>query len=163
MLKGRSKPAFKVTALLAMAVLAVAATSPPALAELELEGFWIRAMPPGQPMAAGYGDIINRGDEPVHIRELSTNIAHNAELHSSVHENGRVRMMPMTLTPLAPEARIRLTPGGDHLMLMGVTSSPQAGDKVELCIVVMHTDVSGNSRVCHEVPVLRNAPSEGDD
>lgn len=161
--KGPSLHPIRVTALLTVVSLAAAATSLQAVAELELEGFWIRAMPPGQPMAAGYGDIVNRGDQPIQIRELSTNIAQNAELHTSVHENGRVRMMPMTSEPLAPGARIQLTPAGDHLMLMGVTQSPQLGDKVELCIAFMQTDAADSGRACHEIPVLRKAPSQGDD
>jgi len=161
--KGRSLHPIRVAALLTVVSLATTVASLEAAAELELEGFWIRAMPPGQPMAAGYGDIVNRGDRPIQIRELSTNIAQNAELHSSIHENGRVRMVPMASEPLAPGARIQLTPGGDHLMLMGVTQSPQLGDKVELCIAFMRTDVTDSGRACHEIPVLRKAPSQGDD
>lgn len=161
--KGSSLHPIRVAALLTVVSLAAAATSLQAVAGLELEGFWIRAMPPGQPMAAGYGDIVNRGDRPIQIRELSTNIAQNAELHSSIHENGRVRMVPMASEPLAPGARIQLTPGGDHLMLMGVTQSPQPGDKVELCIVFMPSAVADSGRTCHEIPVLRKAPSQGDD
>ncbi len=161
--RSHSHPPTLGAVVVALLSISIAATSLNASAEVVLEDFWIRAMPPGQPMAAGYGAIVNRGDKPVQITGLSSNIAQHAELHSSVHDNGRVHMMPMTLAPLAPGARIELSPGGDHLMLMGVTQAPQMGGKVELCISLTDTDVSESSQACHEIPVLQKAPSQGED
>ena len=57
-----------------MAILSVGITLS-AQAQLTLESFWIRAMPPGQPMTAGYGTIIISSDGPTTILGASVTFA----------------------------------------------------------------------------------------
>ena len=127
-----------------------------AQAQLNLESFWIRAMPPGQPMTAGYGTIINSSDGPTTILGASVTFADKVEFHETVTVDDAVRMQPMEGLTLEAGESLTLTPGGAHLMIMGVTTMPSEGANVALCVQ------TNDEETCTKAPVMRQAPAAMD-
>ena len=140
---------------LLMAILGVGITLP-AQAQLTLENFWVRAMPPGQPMTAGYGKIINSSNGPTTILGASVTFADKVELHETITVNDAVRMQPMGNLTLEAGESLTLTPGGAHLMIMGITTMPSEGTNVALCVQ------TSAEEVCTKAPVMRQAPATMD-
>ena len=110
----------------------------PALAapSLEVSKAWMRALPPGQPTAAAYMTLRNTGAEPLRLVAASSPIARSVEMHESSQVQGMWRMRQLDHISLGADEQIVLAPGGAHLMLFGVKSSPQAGDKVEITLTL---------------------------
>lgn len=126
-------------------------------AELDIENFWVRAMPPTQAMTAAYGRLVNTGSTEVSIGAIRTDIATAAELHHTVRRGDRVTMEAMGSVRLAPGEQLTLKPGGAHLMLTGIETMPQPGTDVTLCV-----EADGQSH-CIQAPVLRQAPDGAHD
>lgn len=141
----------------AAAVTSLAALASVAQAEVALEQFWVRAMPPTQKMTAGYGVVRNTGQESITITGGSAAFAGRVEMHTTVRDGDSVRMVPMEPTSLAPGEALTLEPGGPHMMLMGVADMPAADTEVKLCV----TTSSGDQ--CTTAPVLRSAPMSAHD
>ncbi len=138
-----------------MAILGVGITLS-AQAQINLESFWIRAMPPGQPMTAGYGKIINSSDGPTTILGASVTFADKVEFHETVTVDDAVRMQPMASITLEAGESLTLTPGGAHLMIMGVATMPSEGANVALCVQTTAKEA------CTKAPVMRQAPATMD-
>jgi copper(I)-binding protein len=123
-------------------------------AELTIEDAWVRAMPPTQKMTAGYATITNSGDEAVTVAGASSPIAKMSELHTTVKDGDRMRMVPLDPVTLEPGQQFTFTPGGPHVMLMGVASMPSEGTEVEFCF-----EMADGSHACTKAPVSRGNPS----
>jgi hypothetical protein len=98
---------------------------------LEIEGAWIREVPPGAMMTAAYGRLTNRGSQLLVVDGGFSKDFASAELHRTVIENGMFRMVADRLE-LAPGASAALEPGGLHLMLMRPARPLKAGDTLPL-------------------------------
>ena len=138
-----------------LALLLVMMGSQYAAAELVLEGFWVRAMPPTQTMTAAYGRITNGGSEAVRVTGASSDVAADTSLHESRQSGDQVRMVAMGEVQLAVGESLELAPGGAHLMLMGIATMPAPDSEVEICI---H---SGEDNSCVAAPVQRQAEPTG--
>lgn len=121
-------------------------------AQMVIDELWVRAMPPTQTMTAAYGSVTNHGNEAVTISGVNASFAGNAELHSSVSDGDSVRMTALGPVTLAPHESLTLSPGGNHIMLMNVSSMPVPESSVQICF---DTD---QQSVCAMAKVLRDAP-----
>ena len=93
---------------------------------------WIRMLPGGMPMMAGFANIVNRCDTPVTVvKASSTNFA-DTSLHETTLVNGISRMRPVPELRIAPGATATLKAGGMHLMLMNPTAGMKAGRSVPI-------------------------------
>jgi copper(I)-binding protein len=70
-------------------------------------------------MGAAYLTVVNHGPEPDRLVAVESSLAHAAELHESVEEEGVMRMVahPEGLD-LPPGGTLELVPGGKHIMLI---------------------------------------------
>lgn len=127
--------------------LAVALADDPGLA---LENAWIRAMPPGMKMTAGFGTLRNAGPEPIELTAYSSPQFADVSLHRSETIDGVSRMREVPSLVVAAGTRIELEPGGYHLMLM----APRAGLQPDRPIVVVMQSADGREYP-FEVPVER--------
>lgn len=123
-------------------------------AELTIEQGWVRAMPPTQKMTAGYATLTNNGDAAVTIAGAKSPIAKLSELHTTVKDGDRMRMVPLDPVTIEPGQQFTFTPGGPHVMLMGVSTMPAEGTEVELCF-----DLADGREACASVPVTRGSPA----
>ena len=100
--------------------LCLLAFSSAALAEINLLGSnaWIRLAPPGSMMLAGYVELENKGDQPLRITGGQSGAFGSVEIHRTEEVDGVSRMRAVPVLEIAPGQRVKLEPGGLHLMLM---------------------------------------------
>lgn len=103
---------------------------------LAVHDAWIRAMPPGATMAAGYATLSNDGDAPVTILTAQSDTFRNVTLHETLVSGDVSKMREVHRLVVAPGATIKLEPGGRHLMLMSPRHDIVAGDKVGITFLL---------------------------
>jgi copper(I)-binding protein len=131
------------------ACLLLAACSPPATENsLDFENAWVRAMPPGSMMTAGFGRLLNNSDTAIEISAYSSPQFEDVSLHQTVLKDGLSRMNEVPVLNLAAGSEIELAPGGYHLMFM-----QPIGELTE--IVEIHFELAGGQRFSFELPVER--------
>ena len=91
---------------------------------------WIRLLPGGMPMQAGFGRIDNRCPMPATILSASSPAYANVELHESKMVGGVSRMRAVPELRIAPDGAAVLQPGGLHLMLMQPRATLKPGSRV---------------------------------
>ncbi len=119
---------------------------------LQLEGAWVRALPPTQPTTAAYVSIENTSTSAVSITGARVENAGRVEIHTSEEVDGLVRMSQVSTLKLEPGATLELAPGGTHLMLFELASMPKPGDSRELCL-----ELAGGESVCTTADVRKSA------
>ena len=93
---------------------------------------WIRLMPGGMPMQAGFGRIENRCPMPVTIVAARSPAYASVELHETRTVDGVSRMRAVPELRIAPDASAVMKPGGLHLMLMQPHKPLKPGSKVAI-------------------------------
>lgn len=99
-----------------------------------VEEAWVREVPPGRDMSAGFLMLTNQTDDTIALVRVETEAARSVELHSTRHEDGMMSMQRVLAYTLEPQSTHRLAPGGDHLMLIGLRESPARGDSIALTL-----------------------------
>jgi hypothetical protein len=88
----------------------------------------------GQAGAAGNGAVYvlieNRGPEADALLGASSDAAKTVELHETRQEGGVMRMRPLAAVEVPAGGRIEMKPGGQHIMLLGLTRDLRPGDTV---------------------------------
>jgi hypothetical protein len=107
---------------------ASAAASPPKVTDA-----WIRATPPGAVTAAAYLTITSAGVAD-RLVAAATPAAGAVEIHTHVEEAGSERMVRVAELTLPADEAVRLTPGGQHLMLVDIKTPMVPGTKVALSL-----------------------------
>ena len=125
---------------------AVAAEDPVLL----LEEGWIRAMPPGMNMTAGFGRLRNLSDRPLEILGFSSPAFGEVSLHLSETLDGVSRMREIPTLRIEAGASVELAPGGYHLMLM----LPREALQPDQPVTVVLTTADGDA-FSFTVPVER--------
>ncbi|MBC6943250.1 MAG: copper chaperone PCu(A)C [Xanthomonadales bacterium] len=101
-----------------------------AAGRLEVHDAWVRAIPPGASMTAGYATLSNAGDAPVTILTAQSDTFRNVSLHETIVAKDIAKMREVHRLVVAPGGTIKLEPGGYHLMLMSPRRAIAIGDKV---------------------------------
>lgn len=98
----------------------------------EVREGWVRLLPGGMPMQAGFGRIENHCAVPVTIVAARSPAYGSVELHETRIVEGVSRMRAVPELRIAPERSAVLKPGGLHLMLMQPRKPLKAGSKVAI-------------------------------
>lgn len=93
---------------------------------------WIRLLPGGMPMHAGFARIENRCDKAVEVVAATSPAYAEVELHETTRIQGVSRMRQIPALPIAARGQARLQPGGLHLMLMRPQRELKAGELVNI-------------------------------
>jgi periplasmic copper chaperone A len=84
---------------------------------------WVRAMPPGGTVTAGYGKITNTGPGADRLVDASLNGAARSEIHSTTVRAGIVKTGPLRDgIPIPAGQTVELTPGNLHITFSGLSS-----------------------------------------
>lgn len=127
------KRKFPRLAFLALAALSLAACQPAETpTEPALENAWIRSMPPGMKMTAGFGTLNNVTEEKIEISAFSSPQFRDVSLHRTEVVDGVSSMSEVESLNLCSGETLEMAPGGYHLMLMGPRVSMAPGQTVEL-------------------------------
>jgi hypothetical protein len=127
------------------------AANPP----IEIVDAWARATPPGVATGAAYCKIVNHGPAD-RLLGAHSPAARSVELHSTTRdERGVEAMAHAGEIAIAAGGTIELSPGGTHLMLVGIGGPLVADRSIEITLVFAN---AGEIEV--EVPVVdaRAAP-----
>ncbi len=93
---------------------------------------WIRLIPSGMSMQAGFGRIDNPCAMPATIVSASSAAYGSVALHESKVVGGVSRMRAVIELRIAPDSGAVLQPGGLHLMLMQPKATLKAGSRVAI-------------------------------
>ena len=116
----------------------------------------MRALPPVQKTTAAYLQVTNEGPAALTITGATSNVSEAAEIHESSLVDGMMRMAPMGDVALSAGSMLAFTPGGNHLMLLGLARMPMPGESVELCLTFAERDP-----LCTEAPVRKGGTDGG--
>jgi copper(I)-binding protein len=153
-----SKPSLQITHLL---LLFFCGVSKAALADglpIKVENAWLQAVPPVAEATAAYMRIRNLSQSPLQLTGASSSIATKVELMITTrHPRNGQEMMGMESVDtleIPPEGVLELKPGGNHLMIMGLTSHPKEGERIKLTARF----APGDQRLDLEIPVFKQEP-----
>jgi copper(I)-binding protein len=117
---------------------------------------WVRATPSGQGTTAAYFTVCNAGSEAVELVGIDTPAADIVELHETKRdESGVASMAPIAGVTLAPKESLSFTPGGKHVMLIGVHDGLAEGATAQLTL-----HFSDGSTAVVQAPVKTQAAEE---
>ncbi len=102
-------------------------------AGLTVENSWARPAAVGQ-MGVIYLTVKDTG-APDRLVGVKTPVAEDAQLHISKMDGNMMQMRPVDAIPVAPGQPLVLSPGGYHVMLMGLKHALKEGDTVPVTLV----------------------------
>lgn len=128
--------------------------------DLTISGAYTRAMLPKAQVGGGYFVIENKGAAPDRLLGGSTEAAKSVQIHQMKMEGEMMKMGPVEGGLEIPAGgNVALTPGGYHLMMMGVGTPFKEGECLQLTL---------SFEQAGDVPVVLNvagsaadAPPEG--
>lgn len=143
-----SRTSLRLGALLLGATLALSACSPspaedsmaasasPQADAITMTDAWVKTAESG--MSAAFGELRNDGSEDVTVVSATTAASDMLELHETVeNESGAMVMRKIEGGFVIPAGEsLDLEPGGDHIMLMGLTAPVVAGDEVTFTLTL---------------------------
>lgn len=103
--------------------------------DLIISDAWIREMPPGPGMTAGYLQIENHGPGTVSLKAFSSEAFGRIEMHETREVDGQVQMRPIETADIAPGDILQMAPGGRHLMLFEPAQPLKAGERRALTLL----------------------------
>ena len=123
--------------LLALACLGLAACQNATAPVVEVSDALCRPTPNGRDLTGCYMTLTATTDD--RLVSASTPAAAEAQIHSVSTEGGVMTMAEMPDgMPLPARTPAQLAPGGNHIMLLGVTSPLKPGDTVDLVLTFEH-------------------------
>lgn len=112
---------------------APAAETPTATAAVTATDAWCRPSPNGAKAGGCYVTLTAATDD--RLMGGSTPRAGSLQVHEMKTENGMMKMAELTAgLPLPADQAVALAPGGNHLMLIGLTAPLVAGETVPLTL-----------------------------
>lgn len=100
-------------------------------AQVSVSDAWVRGTVSQQQATAAFMQI--KAPQAMRLVGVRTSAAKVSEIHEMKREGDVMRMQPVTAGLDLPAGQsVALTPGGFHLMLMGLNAPLQAGQTVEL-------------------------------
>lgn len=108
--------------------------SPLAHAAVTARDAWVRGTVPAQKTTGAF--LTLESSEDAKVVGVKSPAAKSAEIHASDMKDGVMRMHAVEALPLPAGRRVELTPGGHHVMLMGLARPLGEGDTVPLVFTV---------------------------
>jgi len=102
------------------------------VAEVSIEGTWIREAPPVSRVQAAYGIFKNSLAHDVEIISATSPAFERIEFHETILENGLSKMQQLTSIRIPSQGKATLQPEGMHMMLFNPISPVRAGNKINI-------------------------------
>ena len=93
---------------------------------------YVRAIPPGMKVSAGYMTLNNNTAAEKKLVAASSDSAKNVELHEHVHKDGMMQMREVESISIPANSSTKIEPGGYHIMLIGLTKAIKEGDVLNI-------------------------------
>jgi len=111
---------------------------------------------PAAKSGAAYVTIVNQGAESDRLVAVSTPAARSSELHRTVMDGDVMKMEPVHDLEIPANGTLAMSPGGMHIMLMGLGAPLKAGETIDLTLTF---EKAGDVTV--KVPIGGVAEGEG--
>ncbi|HUT48153.1 MAG TPA: copper chaperone PCu(A)C [Alphaproteobacteria bacterium] len=109
---------------------------PATLGAIVVEQAWARASLTNN--GAAYVVFRNIGKSTDRLIDIRSPVARRAELHTHTMDKGIMRMRPLKAIEVHPGAPAVMRPGGDHIMLMGLTRKLKRGERFPITLRFAH-------------------------
>jgi len=120
-------------------------------AELVVTEAYAREMPPGVVNSAVYLTMENTSNRAVVLLNVTAVDAAQVMIHQNTIQGDMMRMRPVAQLKIAAHSQFSFSPGGYHLMLMGLSKPLQAGETFDLIF-----QFEAGQAVKIKVPVIGN-------
>ena len=117
---------------------------------LKISSAFAPEAPPVAPVMAGYLTLGNPGSKPITITASHSKAFRKVEIHRMKMENGMMHMERQPTLEIPAHSKVRLEPGGYHLMLIGPKKHLQAGDKIAVVL-----EFKSGKRQSISLPVIK--------
>ena len=107
---------------------------------IEVDNGWVRAMPPGAKMTAGYVTVTNNGKGELRVLGASSPFFGRIEMHTTVMNDGVQQMRMVDGYKIAPGESLELKAGSDHLMMRFPRDLETAGGQIPVSMAFRTTD-----------------------
>jgi periplasmic copper chaperone A len=105
-----------------------------AYAEVTVKDAWVRGTVPAQKSTGAFLTITS--SEDAKVVGASSPVAGMAEIHLSEQIGGVMQMHALDSLALPAGKAVELKPGGNHIMLMGLTRPITANDPVPIVLII---------------------------
>lgn len=95
---------------------------------------YARAVPPGQSNSVVFMALSNPADADHALVAVESTVAEAAELHRHLHEDGMMKMRRVERIDLPAGDAVALSPGGLHIMLIGLKRQLEPGQSIDLTL-----------------------------
>ena len=102
-----------------------------------IQGAWARASAGAATTGAAYVTLMG-GAKPDRLTGVSTPVAEMAEVHQTINDNGIMKMRSVAGVPIPAHQTVIFSPGGYHIMLMGLKQPLTAGQSFPLTLTFAH-------------------------
>jgi len=112
---------------------------------------WVRLTPPIAKNGAAYFTLHNSSNKTITVVDVTTKIAETASMHKVEIDRSMARMVHMKELEIAPGEKVPFAPGGNHLMLINLTTTLAENMQVHL-----HFKLKNGEVIMVNVPVVKN-------
>jgi periplasmic copper chaperone A len=109
-------------------------SAPAAAQRVTVRDGWVRESLPGRSVTSAYLTLENRGPGAVRLVGGQTVAARVVELHEMRTDGDTMRMRRLDGVDVPSGGKVSLTPGGLHLMLIGLTHPVRRGEHLALVL-----------------------------
>lgn len=102
---------------------------------------WVRLSPPVAQSTAAYMVVQNQGAQSVKLIGVSSATATSADMHGTRMEGHRMVMFPLHEVEVPPNGMAQFTPGGSHVMLMGLKHPLKEGEAIEIVFQLSNGEI----------------------
>jgi copper(I)-binding protein len=120
--------------LLALAINGQVHAQTPDAKSIVVDHPWARATPAGAKTGAAYMTLIDNGSSGDRLLTATTPVADHVQFHSVSEEDGVSRMREMRAVEVAPGGKVTFSPGGMHIMLVGLKQPLKEGQNFPLAL-----------------------------
>lgn len=95
---------------------------------------WVREPIVESDTHAGYFTLVNVSDNALVLESITSDAYESVEIHQMTHVNGMMKMSEIDSLSLDANGKIKLAPGGKHLMLINPKRAIKVGGRVVLTL-----------------------------
>ena len=126
--------------------------------DLSVNSAYIRTMPPGQTMTAGFLSVTNNSLNHCRLLSGTSSISPRVEFHEHQHAQGLMQMRKVNSVVVAAGQTVTFSPGALHIMLFEIDKTLTVGDTTQMEIA---TDQCGAISFTVETRSLIQKPITG--
>ncbi len=125
--------------------------------KLTIEDAWTRPVVLENRPSAVYFTINNEANEPDKLIKVVSALAKRIEMHTHKNQDGVMKMIQVKDIPVAANSKLKVEPGGYHLMVFGLSMKFSQGDEFPLVLKFANA-----GRVPVVAKVMKKAPTQMD-